>query len=1430
MSVGDDLLLRAQADTAQAAAELERLAQGTQKVGDAVTSASAKMVEFVNSIQKFYGGAGLGGKQLEQMAGAFKREFGSIAGFGDAVAQSMGVATKSTQDLTVAATQATKQLSGPSGLSAAFGDITKHATAFTAALVGFQGIRQLGRELRELFGFVAQTEQFRLGVAATVSTAGQYVDSFGKALPAAQQMTISLREADAVLKQMMKDSLELAIPIETLQHAYSITAGMMKSAGIESEKGLRIIEGLVILGQRLNVPFAIMARDVRDIISGTNAQRAILGNALQLTQGMVQAARTRGELEGLLLQKVAGALESAKLNLETWRGISVAIGNSAKVLAGDLLGSMDGSKSAARDVLKVLEGWHESLQQSNAESKKTADIWTQLKQQFSDWWDIINGLTFNIIPAIFTVLSGIKDQLFSASFWGMVNALASAVLTTVKTAAGELSELFKLLGGYITETLDAIVHLRTPDFTAVNAAFTANITKWSNEFNAAWKNVWASFVGEQQKAIEGTEKTGGVAAGFKSFHTEIDKQAKKAAQEQIKGAQDTALALIEIDKIKLKSLLDTHQISSVEYAKQEAILQNKIVELHIDTAKKLLALETEPDKRATAQEHLTKALAQRGVQEAKNTAEVNKALYDTGEKNRKLLEQVDIAEEKAYGNPQQQRMRELLKAHDDLVQKLTDTGDSAMLGAIKRVDAAYAEMIRNAQAGTIDLRQTIEQAMTDAFAGPILGTKGKSWSDWFDGFTQSMKASFAKALAEMILEKIGFDEKLHLNFTKTLPESAAAGASKIGTVFSSVFSLLSGGSGRGTSLSIDPYSGSASWAGGAGSNPFDYGMSTVGGGVMTVPPAGSPAGGSGGLSLGKFLGAGGTGMMAGSLISGLIGGTAGNVIGGAGGGALAGFMVGGPVGALIGGLVGALGGGLSSLFGGGGPTKEHITTDNVKDLFAKSGITRSMGTFQGRSAWGDHSVITRPGTSLEEAVGRSGWSTLGIMAAVFGGNENGVAGQGANAFANNVKLLGLSAKEADAQLKQLAETAGVDLTKAIQNLTELFRQGQITAQAYEDGAVGLLKLFGDLPYAINATSMVMDSMRNVEGKMVVDTDKLTKRLETLKETTDLVKNALQAYWDAQYPDPEQAAKARDQEQKERIAYEIRIKSLQNSIDQARDFGDEAGEALYKMQLAAEQAARQAALAAAKVLSPQETFLKAIRDGLRKSIIDGIISATLESGAIQAVLEPFFTSVKEYFSLLANPATTADELNAALADVNTTAGSIGYTFAQITPYISQFVQGVGPLLEWIAGGMVGNPPSMTGLTGGIAPAPAWEESFNAYVMSHGGFPPSLEWTTGQGMTPEFYYKKLADLAALYASNAPLAMASGGIVTRPTLALLGEAGPEMVLPLNRGTASAGISVQVNLSGPFVGGDAASFDRLGRLAGESALRTLKQNTLLG
>ena len=49
-----------------------------------------------------------------------------------------------------------------------------------------------------------------------------------------------------------------------------------------------------------------------------------------------------------------------------------------------------------------------------------------------------------------------------------------------------------------------------------------------------------------------------------------------------------------------------------------------------------------------------------------------------------------------------------------------------------------------------------------------------------------------------------------------------------------------------------------------------------------------------------------------------------------------------------------------------------------------------------------------------------------------------------------------------------------------------------------------------------------------------------------------------------------------------------------------------------------------------------------------------------------------------------------------------------------------------------------------------------------------------------------------------------LAKGGIVNRPTLAMLGESGPEAVIPLGRGRGGAGMTINLVINGDVNGFD--------------------------
>ena len=72
-----------------------------------------------------------------------------------------------------------------------------------------------------------------------------------------------------------------------------------------------------------------------------------------------------------------------------------------------------------------------------------------------------------------------------------------------------------------------------------------------------------------------------------------------------------------------------------------------------------------------------------------------------------------------------------------------------------------------------------------------------------------------------------------------------------------------------------------------------------------------------------------------------------------------------------------------------------------------------------------------------------------------------------------------------------------------------------------------------------------------------------------------------------------------------------------------------------------------------------------------------------------------------------------------------------------------------------------------------------------------------------------------------------LASGGIVTKPTMALIGEAGPEAVIPLSRGrrgTGAGGVTVNVTVTGNNISGDREA-DALARKVAQSITDQLRR-----
>ena len=81
---------------------------------------------------------------------------------------------------------------------------------------------------------------------------------------------------------------------------------------------------------------------------------------------------------------------------------------------------------------------------------------------------------------------------------------------------------------------------------------------------------------------------------------------------------------------------------------------------------------------------------------------------------------------------------------------------------------------------------------------------------------------------------------------------------------------------------------------------------------------------------------------------------------------------------------------------------------------------------------------------------------------------------------------------------------------------------------------------------------------------------------------------------------------------------------------------------------------------------------------------------------------------------------------------------------------------------------------------------------------------------------------SSISRLLGSVTPFA--DGGIVTKPTLGLVGEAGPEAIIPLTKAGALGGGGITINIAGTFMDDRAAA-----RRMGDEIMNTLKQQMRL-
>jgi hypothetical protein len=201
----------------------------------------------------------------------------------------------------------------------------------------------------------------------------------------------------------------------------------------------------------------------------------------------------------------------------------------------------------------------------------------------------------------------------------------------------------------------------------------------------------------------------------------------------------------------------------------------------------------------------------------------------------------------------------------------------------------------------------------------------------------------------------------------------------------------------------------------------------------------------------------------------------------------------------------------------------------------------------------------------------------------------------------------------------------------------------------------------------------------------------------------------------------------------------------------------------------------------------------IRLGLSERAITQVLDAGAEAGIKIAdeIIAGGSTIVTQVNELVAATETLADQVGTLGADAFYSAG-IKQGQALVDGVISA-IKAAGFTID--ENGNIVNPAATTGITGGLGTAPTATAPVSA---------PSTRQTTPSRTSIEQQASRIANKLSRITPR----LANGGIVTNPTLATIGEAGPEAVIPLNKlGQGGATYNITVNAG---IGTDGAAVGR--------------------
>lgn len=538
-----------------------------------------------------------------------------------------------------------------------------------------------------------------------------------------------------------------------------------------------------------------LAEAAKAVTTGANKEFQIRQEIQALLEGQTRQGATLARILDRQLRTVEGYKGGLKEALEIWKANETVLEELSKRLQGfkqaqkdirDLISTQWATLSTInRRVLR--QGFLPAYHEINELLKKQVDYYTDTEHGLDRQRDLANRIALTWIKVnaalkvgyfLLTATIDLVDKFwFKEGRWQRIKEKATEF-------AGGLAIIFmKMLGKSEEEIIKFVEDTeatlgRMPKTTqGATKEHLSYIEQLVSDAKKFWTDLYDTYV---KLGVAAYQRD---LANLQNTEKERIELLKKKQQEQEEG---TKKEISNIQKIR-----DAYNALLMDYERYESqrkeISQEMATERLRIEAKLTGSLEDEYKYRMKQVEEwetqkLNRVLSINSAMWRKIISEENRIRAQAAKEGRTTIEQLYLDE-----------LYKLDELAGMKIQILKSTAEKEI--EIRKTAAEkQKEIFRDIYTYSIDLAQTFQNTISDAFEGIVLGTR--KLSDVFKAMRDALVREFATGLAGMITKKIEWEKTLIGNLEINLPKAFGSPLEKIKSIWSSAMDWLKGSTGK----------------------------------------------------------------------------------------------------------------------------------------------------------------------------------------------------------------------------------------------------------------------------------------------------------------------------------------------------------------------------------------------------------------------------------------------------------------------------------------------------------------------------------------------------------------------------------------------------------------------------------------------------------